>query len=199
ALALDNARLFEESQNTLREMQRVQAQYTIQAWRGYQAEQQLDTIEYTRAGVEPLGDQLLQEVKRATAGGESLVSGGDDRAPATLVVPLKLHGQSIGVLGFQETEPGRVWTSDEVALAEAIADELAQVLESARLFEDAQQRAWREQSAGQIAAQIRTGTDVQDILQTAAQELGRALGVSRAIVRLGSQEASIQDPEEALS
>jgi GAF domain-containing protein len=62
-------------------------------------------------------------------------------------------------------------------------------LESARLFEDAQQRAWREQAVGQIMARVRASTGVEDILQTAAEELGRALGVSRAIVRLDIEDA----------
>lgn len=192
AIALDNARLLEESRNVLREVQRTQAQYTVQAWRRRQARQPARAIEYTRPGVPPLGDQPLLEVDRVAATGETFVTtgDGDGQTQASLVVPLKLHGQTIGVLGFQETEPGRVWTTDEVALTEVIADEIAQVLESARLFEDTQRRAWRERAAGQITAQIRASVSVEDILQTAAGELGRALGVSRAIVRLDVGRAS---------
>ena len=203
AVALDNARLFEESQASLRDMQAVQAQYTRQAWRAF-ATQQARTIEYTRSGVAPLGDQLLPElvlsqvevVDRVSRVGEAIVTsgGGDGQTPASLVVPLELYGQPIGVLGFQETEPGRVWTEDEIVLAEAAAYEIAQVLESARLFRDTQQRAWREQAVGQITAQIRASAGVEDILQTAAEELGRALGVSRAIVRLDVRGTSL-NPE----
>jgi len=189
AVALDNARLFEESRNALREMQRIQAQYTAQAWRSRQAGQPVRAVEYTRPGVSRLGDQPLLEADRVAATGETLVtaSDGDGQTPASLVVPLKLYGRTIGVLGFQETEPGRVWTEDEIVLAEAVADQIAQTLESARLFEEAQQRAWQEQSVSQITAHIRASTDVEDILQTAAEELGRTLGVSRAIVRLSKE------------
>jgi len=204
AVALDNARLFEESQASLRDMQAVQAQYTRQAWRAFSTQQEARTIEYTRSGVAPLGDQLLPElvlgpvevVDRVSRVGEAIVTsgGGDGQTPASLVVPLELYGQPIGVLGFQETEPGRVWTEDEIVLAEAAAYEIAQVLESARLFRDTQQRAWREQAVGQITAQIRASAGVEDILQTAAEELGRALGVSRAIVRLDVRGTSL-NPE----
>jgi GAF domain-containing protein len=99
-------------------------------------------------------------------------------------------------LGFQETEPGRVWTADEIALAEAAAYEIVQVLEGARLFQDTQQRAWREQTIGQITAQIRANTDVQDIMRTTAEELGRTLGVSRAIVRLGMSEGTLAEERD---
>jgi GAF domain-containing protein len=204
AVALDNARLFEESQASLRDMQAVQAQYTRQAWRAFSTQQEARTIEYTRSGVAPLGDQLLPElvlspvevVDRVSRVGEAVVTSGDgdSQTPASLIVPLKLYGQTIGVLGFQETEPGRLWAGDEIDLVEAAAYEIAQVLESARLFEDAQQRAWREQTAGQITARVRASTGVEDILQTAAEELGRALGVSRAIVRLDVRGTSL-NPE----
>jgi len=186
AVVLDNARLFEESQSALREMQRTQAQYSTQAWRSHRVGQPVHTVEYARPGVPPLADRSLPEVGRVIATGETFftVGDGDDQTPASLVVPLKLHGQTIGVLGFQETEPGRVWTEDEIVLTEDVAEQIAQTLESARLFEDTQRRAWREQAAGQITAQIRASASVEDILQTAAEELGRTLGVSRAIVRL---------------
>ena len=62
AVALDNARLFEESQASLRDVQAVQAQYTRQAWRAFSTQQEARTIEYTRSGVAPLGDQLLPEL-----------------------------------------------------------------------------------------------------------------------------------------
>jgi len=186
AVVLDNARLFEESQSALREMQRTQAQYSGQAWRSRQAGQPVHAVEYARPGVPPLADRPLPEADRVIATGETLVTvgDGDGQMPASLVVPLKLHGQTIGVLGFQETEPGRVWTEDEITLTEDVAEQIAQTLESARLFEDTQRHAWREQAAGQITAQIRASASVEDILQTAAEELGRTLGVSRAIVRL---------------
>lgn len=192
ATALDNARLFEEAQDALREMQAVQSQYAAQAWWDLQAEEGVRTVEYTRPGVVSLGDRPLPAAIRAARDGETVVTSGDGagHVPASLVVPLKQHGQTIGVLGFQETEPGRVWTTDEIALVEAAAAELVQVLESVRLFQDTQRRAWREQTISQITAQIRANTDMQDIVRTTAEELGRTLGVSRAIVRLGMGEGN---------
>ena len=196
AVALDNARLFEESQVALRDMQAVQAQYTRQAWRAFATQQEARTIEYTRSGVAPLGDQLLPElvlspvevVDRVSRVGGAIVTsgGGDGQTPASLVVPLELYGQPIGALGFQETEPGRVWTEDEIVLAEAAAYEIAQVLESARLFEQTQARARREALTRQITDRIRDAMDVDAMLKTAIQELGQALGAPRVYVRLAT-------------
>jgi len=184
AVALDNARLFEESRESLQEMQAVQAQYIRQAWRAFAVQQKMGFFEYTRVGITLLDDLSLPDVERAIITGEVIVANNDGQTPASLIVPLTLYGQTIGVLGFQETESGRVWTKDEVALAEAAAEQLVQALESARLFRDAQLYAWREQAVGRIISQVRVGADVESILQTAAEELGRTLGVSRAIIRL---------------
>jgi GAF domain-containing protein len=196
AVALDNARLFEESQVALRDVQAVQAQYTRQAWRAFSTQQEARTIEYTRSGVAPLGDQLLPElvlspvevVDRVSRVGGAIVTsgGGDGQTPASLVVPLELYGQPIGVLGFQETEPGRVWTEDEIVLAEAAAYEIAQVLERARLFEQTQARARREALTRRITDRIRDAVDVDAMLKTAIQELGQALGAPRVYVRLAT-------------
>lgn len=186
AVALDNARLFEESQANLREMRAVQMQYIRQAWHTFTAQQKTRFFEYTHAGVASLGDLPLSTVERAAIAGETVVVNGDDQTPALLVVPLTLYDQTIGVLGFQETEPGHVWTGDKIALVEAAAEQLVQTLESARLFRDAQLYAWREETVGRITSRVRARVDVEDILQTTAEELGRTLGVSRTIIRLGA-------------
>ena len=84
-----------------------------------------------------------------------------------------------------ETEAGdRQWTEDEIALLAAVSEQLGQALESARLFADTERSAERERLIGDITAKIRASTDVQDILETTAEELGRVLGTSRALVRL---------------
>jgi len=201
AIALDNARSFERTQAALREVESMQARYAGQVWRAAATVQESRAFEYTRSGVLLPDDQLLQESDRVIGADDANVTSddGDNQMPSSLVVPLELYGQTIGVLGFQEAGLGRVWTEDEVALAKAAAYEIAQVLESAHLFEEVKKRAWWEQTVGQITARIHASTSLEGILKTAAEELGRTLGVSRAIVRLRPQETADQTSEEALS
>jgi GAF domain-containing protein len=105
-----------------------------------------------------------------------------------LAVPISLRGQTLGVLGIEAPSDGREWTEEDRALIEAIGEQLAQTLESARLFAETQRRAERERLVSEISARIRASTDIRDILQTTAVELGRALGTSRALVRLVAEE-----------
>ena len=68
-----------------------------------------------------------------------------------------------------------------------VATQIALALENARLLEDAQNRAQRERSLGEISARISAEVDVESILRTTIQEIGKALGDSEISVQLNPQ------------
>ena len=102
-----------------------------------------------------------------------------------LVAPIRLRGEIMGALGLHEPEGKHWWTDDEIALVEAVADQMALAIENARLLADTRQRAERERLIADISAQVRASTDVNTILRTAIRELGRALRASDGLIRLG--------------
>src|SRR6185436_13234108 len=52
-----------------------------------------------------------------------------------LLVPLVSRGEVIGTLGIDATEPGRVFTAEEVALAQTVAGHIASMVANARLYD----------------------------------------------------------------
>jgi GAF domain-containing protein len=74
-----------------------------------------------------------------------------------------------------------------MALASAVADQVALALENARLFDQTQRRAQRERLISEIAGKMRAAPDVEGILRTTVQEIRRALGVSHGVIRLRTQ------------
>jgi GAF domain-containing protein len=78
------------------------------------------------------------------------------------------------------------WTEGELRVYESVNRQAAIALRSARLYEEAQRRAHREQLIREITSRMRGTPDLETILNTAVEELGKALGVSRAFVRLGT-------------
>lgn len=68
-----------------------------------------------------------------------------------------------------------------------VAAQVALALENARLLEDAQMRASRERSLGEIATRISAGVDVEAILRTTVQEIGKILGDSEIAVQLNTE------------
>jgi GAF domain-containing protein len=189
AVAVDNAQLWAEAQASLEEMEALQRRYVREQWAEYVSARAAPNYERTQPGVTPLGDALLPEVEQAMARGEVVVQSdaGDGAGQAALVAPISLRGEVIGALGLHEAENKRRWTDDEIALIEAVADQMALAIENARLFEQTQSRAARERLIRGITDRIRGAVDVESILQTTVQEIGKALGASHGLVRLGTE------------
>lgn len=57
---------------------------------------------------------------------------------ATIAIPMKLGDQVIGVIGLAHTEPGKLFSSDQVELLERFGELVAVTLDNARLYQAAQ-------------------------------------------------------------
>jgi GAF domain-containing protein len=192
AVAIDNARLFAEAQDNLAELERVQRRYVREQWTRFMSSYGLPVYERTQPDTRPLGDAPLPEVERVLSGQEMMVKSdaGSGAMDATLVVPIKLRGETLGALGLQETQGERWWTDDEIALIEAVADQMALAIENARLLEETQRRAAQERVLSDVTAQVRSSTQVDTILRTAVREIGRALRASEGMIKLGGDNDS---------
>jgi GAF domain-containing protein len=73
--------------------------------------------------------------------------------------------------------------------------QISQALENARLLEEIQQRATREQLTGQIATRLRETLDMDAVLQSAVREMGEALGLTKVEVRMGAAWAADETKE----
>ena len=188
AVAIDNARLFAEAQENLSELERVQRRYVREQWTRFMSSYGLPVYERTQPDTRPLSDATPPEVERVLSGREMMVKSdaGSGAGDATLVVPIRLRGETLGALGLQETQGERWWTDDEIALIEAVADQMALAIENARLLEETQRRAAQERVLSDITAQVRSSTQVDTILRTAVREIGRALRASEGVIKLGS-------------
>ncbi len=187
AIAIENARLLAQTQAALREAQETQRHYQRQEW-----ERLLPTLsstrhEYHASGVPSVGDAALPEIERAIQQSDVVTMMSQAVARSALAVPIKLRDQVIGVIDLHETEAEREWTADDVALVMAVADQAGLALENARLLEQTQQRARREQLVTQIATKVRAAADVEGILRTGVQEIRRVLGASHGIVHLRTE------------
>ncbi|HZU86749.1 MAG TPA: GAF domain-containing protein, partial [Anaerolineaceae bacterium] len=68
-----------------------------------------------------------------------------------LLVPLRSRGEIIGTIGIDSDEAGRVFTEEEVALAETIAGQIASAVENARLFNETQRYARQLMAASEVS------------------------------------------------
>ena len=107
-----------------------------------------------------------------------------------LAVPLMIGDRVIGALDVHDR--GRyAFSEDDITVLETLADQIAVAVENARLFQEALQRAEREQSVVQITSKIRASRNIDEILRTAVEEMRQAVGAKRATIRLAPEPAEL--------
>jgi len=188
AVTIDNARLYEQSQLALSEVQSLYRQYQAQEWDAFIKQE-------TKIGYHQLsiGGKVLEElhksdeIQNVMERGEILVvNSKHGKSESSMVVPVKLRGQIIGVLNIKAPTTNRTWNQDEINLAEAISDRLALALDNARLLQDLQRRAAKEQKIGDVTAKIGASINMRSVLQIAVEELGRVLPGSEVVIQFQS-------------
>jgi K+-sensing histidine kinase KdpD/DNA-binding response OmpR family regulator len=204
AIAIENARLFQLTQRALQEMQMLQRHYVSQKWERVSARQEGLGAEYRGMGIPSLETIWTPEMEMAwereapvtlSDVNALLPEEGDGRdkdtsalsslsAHAALAVPIKLRGETIGVLGLQETDETRSWSSDEVAMVTSVVDQLALALENARLFEETQRRATQLAAAAEIARGATAILEVDRLLEETVQLISAQFGFYHAGVFL---------------
>lgn len=173
AIAIENARLFSEGHTALEESKAMFEKYTQQEWSNFARQAKSTGFVFDGKQVFPLGNQEKRERLKALpqTGRLSL-----EKESVSIAIPIKLRGQAIGVLDVRSKRGQRQWTQDEITMLEAAAERAALALETARLVESAQRRAARERAIGDISAKIGAVSNLESILQTAVEELGRKIG-----------------------
>ena len=186
AIAIENARLFGEAKRALGESQAMFEKYTQQEWSNFARQVKPNGFLFDGKQVLPLDSNPRREPIKAViqTGGLSL-----EKASATIAIPIKLRGQTVGVLDVRSKKGQRHWKPDEVAMLEAAAERAALALENARLVESAQRRAARERAIGDISTRIGAVGNLESILQTAVEELGRKIGgATEVTLEIGSDD-----------
>jgi GAF domain-containing protein len=113
-------------------------------------------------------------------------------AQTELGIPLKAGDRVIGALDVQHTL-AHTFSSDDIAVLQILADQLAVAIENARLFEETLRRAQREQTVLELTSEVRAHEDLSDMLQAAVREMREALGAKRSSIRLFDQDLPVQD------
>jgi GAF domain-containing protein/HAMP domain-containing protein len=171
SIAIQNAQQFEQTRRALNEADVLSRQFVEAGWQEFTKSRNILGIRHTgarasllhkRNGKPKEEDSLAANPPRINARG------------ATLSLPIKLRGEVIGSVEVR-TPDNRRWDQDELDIVTTIIERAAIAMENARLLAESQKRAAKERIIGEIAAKISMQSEINDLLKTTAQELGRSL------------------------
>jgi len=143
ANAIINARLIAESEARYQEVQRLQSRYTVEMLDRYVAEEGALGYRYDLEQIVPLSPhEVVESLPETWSQAAPLVptEGGDG---ASLISPLELKGEPVGLLRFEEPGGTPQFSEDDLAVLEAVRDQISLALEN-RLLLDQSQNALRE-------------------------------------------------------
>lgn len=158
AIALENSRLFQESQNSIEEIQKLNRAYVQSAW-----QERLQTDQGFSYEYENLAKPTSESGKIFT-------------------FPIRLRDQNLGSIALEANEKG--FLPEEIEFITAITDQIALALENVRLLEGTQARAAYERRLNTMTADFSQKTSVEDILRSISKELSSIPFVSSVSVHI---------------
>lgn len=226
-VTLDNARLLQESRQALQESRLAYGRASQQAWHEfirssggglsfrysptYQAGALAERMHHISSSGSIQGEEQLRAMQTGQPQQKITERG------ATLFLPVPLRDRSIGVIAFTkdissgtasdapsdlvhwEVASFTPWTADEISLLQTIVEQLGFALDSARLYQDTQRLAYRQQLTSEATARIRQTLDIQTILTTAVQEIMSNLNLPEVEISLAAGDEQPSDAEKGLT
>lgn len=188
AVTINNTLILEEARKSLNESQSAFGNFTRDSWKIMQPKSLGLGFQLKESVVTPLDQPLTgKDVQEAVARGATVISD-KDNGGSNLTIPIRLRGKTIGIINLRTAQ--QKLTSDDADIAESVTERLSLAIETALLIQTTQHRADVERITSDISSRINSSTRFETILQTAAQELSRALGGSDVLVQI--EPASIE-------
>ncbi len=173
AVAIYNARLLENTQRQLAEMQTIYREQARQSWKSIARRLRIAGYRYRPGLLQPL-ENPIRSLASAPPKAVQLIPN-PQKGEVRILAPIQLRGETLAVLEVRTQKD----IAEEAAAQEtiqAITDRIALALENARLYEETTRRAQREHMVAQIANALRSTDNPDEMLQTAIRELKQALG-----------------------
>jgi transcriptional regulator with GAF, ATPase, and Fis domain len=199
AIAINNSQLYEETSKALEESQSLYRQYLRQEWTRQTRDVGNRNYKFTPDGLVPFDEEIpeinmvLNTARPIFRTQKSSDDGGETNS--VMAVPIILNNEPIGAIYLKESSgTNYVWSQSELSTVQSVADQVAQTLENARLFEQTIRRADRERKVLEITSKIRSTNDPQEMLMITLEELKRNLGVKQAQIVLNMDNQSLPEP-----
>ena len=182
AIAIENARLFEESRRSLATAQRAYGEQSQLGWQELIHQRENYGYRSTPDGsIFPLEKDSLDEVVK-----EKDLRVDDDGTK--VAIPIMVRGESVGTIRLKKESNAPSWEEKDLDLVKRMTEELSRAMDSARLFDEAKKQADRERVVGEISDKMRETMNVESVIRLAADELYKLLELEQVTIHLNPDE-----------
>jgi len=116
-----------------------------------------------------------------------------ETARSWLGVPLLVGDEAIGALILQDIEREGRFSADDQRLLSALANQIAVSIRHVQLLTETRRKAEEERLIAALTTKLWAHTEIEGLLRTTLQELGRTLGAASGTIRLSTPQGG--DPE----
>ena len=190
-VAIENARLVERAEAQLREVNRLYGEYSATAWAGLMSSERPAGYVYDRIDVLPTAESPSLALDAALERGETVTHVEPETAEAVLAIPLRVRDQIIGSIGVQQSGDGQGWSPEDIALVQAIGDQVAMALENARLFEETRIHAEEVSVLNELAQALTARLDVNEVVEETYRGVSRMLDTTSFYVALYDPKSNV--------
>ena len=194
AIAIQNARLVDETQRLLEAQREAAGLWTRRIWK-----RQVEALAHPAVQRTPGGLRLLSEApspppaRQHDRGPEESPPQVflDPEDPRLLNIPLARGQVVIGHMQARKPSDAPPWNADEIAFMQTLSDELGPALDGARLYQETRINAWQQRVALGIASRLRQNLELETILRTTVTQIRQALDLSEVHIQLsGNRETT---------
>jgi GAF domain-containing protein len=196
AAAIQNAQLAEQVTKTLAQLNSTYRSQAQSAWQSAIKQREQPGYEYDGLQVRAIPPHLPDALLKQLESGKPIIVKENNEsqrgrgAKKTLMVPLRILNQVIGVIGLEQESPDQLWTEEDIAIVEAAANRAALTLENTRLLEESQRRAIKERAIFEATERIGSALNIENILHTTAEEIERILNGSEVVLQFTNDKKS---------
>jgi GAF domain-containing protein len=183
ATAIKNTLTLEEARNAVSNFQNSLSDRTYESWKVMQPKSLGLGFQLIGSTIKPLDTPLEGEYIHQAITQNKAIFSNENGVSSSLAIPIRLRGQTIGVINLRTNNNYKL-TDDDADIAKAVTERLSLAIETATLIQSTQHRADIERVTTEISSKISSSTRFETILQTAAQELSKALGGSDVLVQI---------------
>jgi GAF domain-containing protein len=177
-IAIENARLFEQTQQALEQSQKFYQRFIQQEWQALQDRLRHQGYRYDGIHLNPIEDEAAAAAL----------------PPADHAYPIELRGEVVGAIEIRKKGGQKNLLPHEEMLIREAAERIAIAIDNVRLLEQSQQRAAREKLIGEISDQIMGTFSLETLLEITSEELIKMMPEATVQIQIAPQTS--EDGEE---